>query len=230
MYVNFFIAKYYTMQMIKALFILIIPVLLFSCEKTETFNNTDTEVGHSKVVFFPTIETKGNRLTIINQGASYTDAGANAIINGGPNPFTTSGTVNTAVPGIYILRYATSNPEGFSVADFRTVVVIGNDVSGKDFSGTYARYVSGAPNGQTSTWTKTANGVYTVVNPGGATGVTATAVNYSGNNIAVPLQLTSVGEFSSQGGVYNPTAVPPQYQWVIINATYGTAVRTFIKQ
>jgi hypothetical protein len=217
------------MQRIKFCFLLLFSLTLFSCEKTETFNNTDTQVGHSKVVFFPTIETKGSRLIIINQGASYTDAGANAVLNNATNPFTTIGSVNTAVPGVYVLRYNTANPEGFSVGDFRTVVVIGNDVAGNDFSGTYARYVGGAPNGQTSTWTKTANGVYTVVNPGGATGVTATAVNYSGNNIAVPLQLTSVGEFYSTGGVYNKNAVPPQYQWVIINATYGNAVRTFVK-
>ncbi|HVG41694.1 MAG TPA: immunoglobulin-like domain-containing protein [Chitinophagaceae bacterium] len=218
------------MERLKYSFLFLFALSILGCEKTETFNNTDTQVGHSRVVFFPTLETKGERLIIINQGTTYTDAGANALLNGAANPFTTTGTVNTAVPGVYVLRYSTSNPEGFSTGDFRTVVVMGTDIAGNDFSGTYARYVSGAPNGQTSTWTKTANGVYTVVNPGGATGVTATVVNYSGNNIAVPLQLTSVGEFYSTGGVYNKNANPPQYQWTIINATYGNAVRTFVKQ
>lgn len=215
----------------NSLIILLLSVFFFmGCSKTETIHSTDTEEGHSKILYFPTIATKGDRLIILAQGATYTDAGANALLNGTANPFTTTGTVNTAVPGIYVLRYNTSNPEGFSVNDFRTVVVIGTDVSTHDYSGTYARYVSGVANGQTSTWTKTANGVYTVVNPGGATGVTAVAVNYTGNKIDVPLQLTSVGEFYSTGGVYDATAVPPQYQWTIINATYGNAVRTFIKQ
>lgn len=209
--------------------VLLCAGLSISCNK-ESINSTDTTVGHSRIVFFPTLTTKGDRLIILKQGDTYTDQGATATLNGQANPFATSGTVDPSKPGIYVLNYSTKNSEGFSATDYRTVAVIGNDVTANNFSGTYARYVGSAPNGQTSTWTKTANGVYTVVNPGGATGVTVTAVNYSGNIIAIPQQQTSAGTFSSQGGVYTPTAVPPQYQWVIINAGYGTAVRIFIKQ
>lgn len=214
----------------KFLFAAIFSGIFFtSCEK-DTVEITDTSVGISKIIFFPSLATKGDRLMIIKQGDTYTDQGATPMLNGQTNPFTTTGAVDASKPGIYILNYETKNAEGYSATDYRTVAVIGNDVSANNFSGTYARYVNGAPNGQTTTWTKTANGVYTVVNPGGATGVTVTAVNYSGNIIAIPLQATSSGVFSSQGGLYNPTAVPPQFQWIIINAGYGNAVRTFIKQ
>jgi hypothetical protein len=222
------------MKLIKYLLFFLVPVFIFGCAKDEEFNNTDTKVGHSRVVFFPTIETIGERLIIINQGDTYTEAGATAKLAGETVEYQTSGTVNPAVPGIYNIAFEASNPEGFSASDFRTVVVLGNDVGANDFSGTYARYVGGTPNGQTSTWTKIANGVYTVVNPGGATGVTATAVNYTGNRIAVPPQITEAGLFSTEisatSGIYYPNAIPPKYEWVIINATYGTALRTFIKQ
>lgn len=203
---------------------------LNSCNKEDIINSGDN-IGHSRIVYFPVLDTKGDRLVIIKQGDTFTDQGATATLNEQAAQFTTSGTVDATKPGIYSINYETKNPEGFSATDFRTVVVIGNDVPAtRDFSGTYARYIGGTANGQTSTWTKTATGVYTVVNPGGATGVTATAVNYTGNIIAVPLQITSAGPFSSSGGVYNVAAVPPQYQWVIVNAGYGAAVRTFIKQ
>jgi len=201
-----------------------------SCSKEE-ITSTPTTVGHSSIVYFPTIEVKGQQLVIIKQGDTYTDAGATAILNGQPSTYTTTGTVNTNTPGFYILNYETRNPEGFSATTYRTVAVVGNDIpASRDYSGLYARYVGGTANGQTSTWTKTATGVYTVVNPGGATGVTATAVNYTGNKVDIPQQQTEAGTFASTGGVYNPTAAPPSYQWAIVNAGYGTAVRVFIKQ
>jgi hypothetical protein len=219
------------MRLVRFLVFFSASVLLFGCAKEEKINNTESRVGESTVVFFPAVETKGNRLIILSQGQAYTEQGATAISNNQPVEVKINGSVNTAVPGVYVLRYeAESTPTGFPANDFRTVVVIGNDITdSKNLSGTYARYVNGAPNGQTTTWRKTARGVYEIENPGGAAGLTVTGVNYSGNNIAVPLQLTDVGEFYSTGGVYRPTATPPEFQWVIINATYGNAPRLFKK-
>lgn len=222
------------MKFIKNILILSVCYVFIGCAKEEKVNNTETKVGQSRVVFFPEIETKGEYVIVVQQGATYTDAGATGTLNGQPNPVTTTGTVNTAVPGIYTLTYETKNSDGFSASDYRSVAVIGNDVlNATDFSGTYARYIGSAANGQTSTWTKTAKGVYTVINPGGATGVTATAVNYTGNRIVIPPQPTSAGKFSSAissvSGIYYPTASPAYYQWAIVNAGYGTALRTFKK-
>jgi hypothetical protein len=204
--------------------------LVAACSKKESISQTETTVGRSKVIFFPSLSVKGDQLMIVQPGGTFTDPGATATLNNQPVQYTTSGTVNLATPGIYILNYEAKNEQGFAASDYRTVVVIGNDVSANNYSGTYARHVSGAPNGQTSTWTKIANGVYTVVNPGGATGVTATAVNYTGTKIAIPQQETAAGTFSSTDGVYYPNAVPPYFEWKIVNPGYGTALRTFIKQ
>ncbi|MBE7169805.1 MAG: DUF5011 domain-containing protein [Williamsia sp.] len=218
------------MTNLKKLLVLSLLCTGFACNKSDDFNYPEGTVGQSKIVYFPSVAVKGDKLVILQSGTAYTEPGVTALLNGQTVQFTTAGTVDATKAGIYNLTYTARNEQGYTASDWRTVVVIGTDVSTHDYSGTYARYVSGSPNGQTSTWTKRANGVYNVVNPGGATGVTATAVNYSGNNIAIPLQITEAGPFSSSGGVYNPSANPPRYDWVIINSGYGTAVRTFIKQ
>ena len=204
---------------------------LASCAKEEKIENTDTTVGESKIIFFPTIATKGAKLIILDQGTTYTEAGADAILGGAPTTFTTSGgPVNTAVPGVYNLKYLAANPEGYTAEDFRTVVVIGNDVAAKDLSGTYRR----AATGVNSTWTKTAKGVYTVENPGGAAvgaGMTVIGVNYTGNKIAIPKHVSpDFGVVSSGSEVYNAGATPITYSWVFFAGGYGTGLRTFTKQ
>jgi hypothetical protein len=204
--------------------------LLTACNK-DSVSNTGDRVGMSKITYYPEIATVGDRLIILSQGASYSDAGAKATVNGTEAKYETAGNVNTATPGIYVLQYTAVNSDGFSASDFRTVVVIGNDVAANDFSGTYARDI----NNITSTWTKTANGVYTVDNPGGAAsgvGYKVVVVNYTGNKITIPRQIAvdpstgNAGVVSSSNEVYSGS----KYQWVFLAGGYGTGVRTFIKQ
>ncbi|HEY0433094.1 MAG TPA: immunoglobulin-like domain-containing protein [Chitinophagaceae bacterium] len=199
-----------------------------ACNKTD-FNYPEGAVGISKIVYFPAISTKGEHLVIISQGSTFTDEGADATLNGTATQFTTTGSVDASTPGIYDLVYTAKNPQGYSATDFRTVVVIGSDVAANDFSGTYLRPATGI----TSTWTKTADGVYTVENPGGSSGVglTVIAVNYTGTSIAIPHQISpDFGEVSSGSESYTLTPPPPTYSWVFHAGGYGTALRTFIKQ
>ncbi|WP_069660074.1 immunoglobulin-like domain-containing protein [Arcticibacter eurypsychrophilus] len=216
---------------INLIALLLLSISIFSCKKDD-FNYPEGHVGISKITNYPIITLKGDLLTFVNQGTTYTDAGVTAMVGETSVEFTSSGTVNTAVPGVYVIDYAAKNEDGFAATAYRSVIVMSTsaDIPNHNYSGTYDRYAGGSPNGQTSTWTKTGNGVYTVANPGGATGVTVTAVNYSGNLIAIPQQETSAGTMSSSGGVYNPTASPLQYVWTILNATYGTSPRTFVKK
>jgi hypothetical protein len=214
------------MKFIKYLLVAITTLSFVGCAKEEV-TETDTEVGHSRVVFFPSIEIKGEHLIILNEGGTFTDPGVTALLAGEPTTTTTTGTVNTATPGIYNLVYSAANTEGNTVSDFRTVVVIGNDVVGKDLSGTYLR-----PGFVTSTWTKTANGVYTVENPGGAgvgAGLTVIAVNYTGNKIAIPKHISpDMGLVSSGSESYDPATGTIKYAFFA--GGYGTQVRTFVKQ
>lgn len=215
------------MKLTKYILVAFATILFIGCGKEDVIE-TDTEVGHSRIVYFPSIEINGEHLIILQQGATFTDPGATALLNAKPAEFTTTGTVNTGTAGVYNLVYEAKNAEGFSATDFRTVVVIGNDVAGKDLSGTYLR----AATGVTATWTKTANGVYTLENPGGAgvgAGLTVIAVNYTGNKIVIPKQVSpDFGLVSSGSESYDPATGTIKY--VFFAGGYGTGLRTFVKQ
>lgn len=206
----------------------LITIFLFACNKTDFDYPPDT-VGSSKIIYFPSVTINGERLIIINEGSTYTDPGADAQLNGAPVQYTTTGTVDPTTPGVYDITYTASNPQGFSASDWRTVVVIGGDVSTNDFSGVYLR-----TGFATSTWTKTGDGIYSVENPGGAAvgaGLTVVAVNYTGTKIAIPHQISpDFGEVSSSEESYSLTPAPPTYSWVFHASGYGTQLRDFVKQ
>ena len=201
---------------------------LASCKK-DNFNYPEGTVGVSKIIYFPTIAIKGDHLIIINQGATFTDPGVTATLAGAAAQYTTSTTVTTTTGGIFNIVYTASNAQGYKATDWRTVVVIGNDVAANDFTGTYLR----AATGVTSTWTKTASGVYSVENPGGAgvgAGLHVIAVNYAGTSIAIPKQDSpDYGIVSSASESYSTTP-PATYKWVFFAGGYGTSSRTFVKQ
>jgi len=213
---------------IKILFLSLFAVAVLASCKKDDFNYPAGTVGISKIINFPTIAIKGDRLFIINQGTTYTDPGVTAILAGAPTQYTTSATVSTSQGGVYNLVYTASNPEGYKATDWRTVVVIGSNAAGNDFSGTYLR----AATGVTSTWTKTAPGVYNVENPGGAVagaGLNVIAVNYSGTSITIPKQDSpDFGIVSSASESYT-TAPPATYKWIFFAIGYGTGLRTFVK-
>lgn len=203
--------------------------VLLSCGK-ETVDITDTTVGHSRITNFPLLTVKGAQYVAVAMGGTFTEPGVSATEGGNTIPVTTTGTINTATPGVYSLTYTAVNKDGFSTTGSRTVVVYSTaaDAALNDFSGNYAR----TSNGVVSTWTKIAPGVYVVLNPGGAAGSSLTAVvlNASGTNIKIPSQRTSDGNItSSSQETYTKTGTP-QYSWVIVNPGYGPALRTFVKQ
>jgi hypothetical protein len=218
------------LKIISLISCLLAICILFSCNKHD-FNYPEGTVGISKIVSFPTVSTIGSHLVIIDQGSTYSDSGATATVNGTTVQFTVSGSVDATTPGVYMLNYsAQSTPPGYSASDWRTVVVIGNDVSINDFSGTYVRSATGV----SSTWTKTADGVYSVENPGGATagvGLKVIAVNYTGTKITIPQQISpDFGTVSSASESYNLTPLPVTYSWIFFAPNYGTSLRSFVKQ
>jgi hypothetical protein len=216
----------------QILSIVLLSTVFFTSCKKDDINNTDEIVGHSRVTNFPEISIKGDRLIILNEGGSYTEPGVTALIKGADVQYQTNGTVNTAVPGVYNLTYSAQNADGYSASDWRTVVVIGNDVAANDFSGSYLRETTGT----TTTWTKKAAGVYEIDNPGGAAtgyGLKAIVVNYQGSKVKIPRQLGvdpagSPIEVSSGAESYTPET--SSYSWIFLAPGYGTAARTFVKQ
>src|SRR6476661_5838426 len=109
----------------KLMLFLLAPTLLcLACNKDPEFDYPEGKVGSSKIIYYPSISIKGERLILLEQGDSYTDSGAVATLNGENVEAVVTGSVDTNTPGVYELNYSASNPEGFSVSDFRTVVVI----------------------------------------------------------------------------------------------------------
>jgi Domain of unknown function (DUF5011) len=211
-----------------------IPLLsllsIMGCAEKETFNNSQDKVGISRVIYFPIVSLKGERYVFIAAGSAYTEEGVNSKVGDADVPFTTEGTVNTATPGVYTLKYTAANSDGFTSSVVRTVAVYSTDASAaaNDFSGSYAR----STNGSLAVWTKVAPGVYSVFNPGGAPGTNLTVVvfNATGNTIKIPSQQTNDGNITtSSEEVYTPGS-PAKYVWKIVNPGYGTGLRTFTKQ
>jgi hypothetical protein len=204
---------------------------LFSgCAKEEEINNTETQVGHSRVTFFPVLQLQGDRYVPVALGSTYTEPGATAKEGETDITPTISGTVNTNTPGVYTIIYTATNKDGFSVSERRTVVVYSTDASAadNDLSGNYARNT----NGSVAVWTKIAPGVYTVFNPGGAPGtnLTVVAINPTGFSIDIPEQQASDGSVTSSAQESYTNGSPATYSWQILNPGYGTALRTFTKQ
>jgi hypothetical protein len=204
---------------------------MLSCNKDPDFNYPEGKVGQSKIIYFASVVTNGDKVIFLKEGDSYSDAGATVTLNNEPYDYTTDGAVNTSVPGVYDIIYSAVNAEGYSASDWRTVVVIGNDVAGNDFSGTYLRT---DPPGFTSIWTKISDGIYEVDNPGGSDGYggfTVIAVNYQGTKITIPHQISpDFGEVSSSDETYDASASPVTYSWVFYAGGFGTYLRTFTKQ
>jgi len=219
---------------IRLIFFCLLAIAGLSCNK-ENFNYAKNTVGSSKIIYFPIISTKGDKIIAVKQGDVYADAGATATLNNAPVDYIADQTINTANPGIYTITYTASNPQGFTASDWRMVVVIPSSVvadpvvSANDFSGVYLR----AATGVTSTWVKLGTGVYKVENPGGSSGVGKYVVvtNYSGNDISIPTQNAPDfgGTVSSGNETYSP-GPPATYSWKFFAIGYGTGLRSFVKQ
>jgi hypothetical protein len=218
------------MKIIKYL-IAVFAIYAFSgCAKTEDFNNTETEIGHSRVTFFPVLTLKGDQYMAVPVGGTFTDPGSTAKEGESDIKPTIAGSVNTAVPGVYALTYTATNKDGFSVSDNRFVAVYATDATaaGNNLSGNYAR----STNGSVAVWTKLAPGVYTVFNPGGAPGTNLTVFvfNPTGFTIKIPSQVSNDGTITSSAQEVYTNSTPPKYTWQILNPGYGTGLRTFTKQ
>ncbi len=120
------------MKMKNNKFILIVALLfmalgMYNCTK-------DTE-GVSKTTTYAVLTMKGAADTVIAKGSTWTDPG---IIVSTGDPYTITGTVNTATAGRYLLVYNASNVDGFASKINRTVWVVGVTGSATpNFAGTY---------------------------------------------------------------------------------------------
>src|SRR5689334_15835888 len=150
------------MKKVIQLMFLALIIVLGACNEKE-IHNTDTQIGQSRVTFFPLLTLKGPKFIAVAKGGTYTDPGYTATEGGQPIQATASPAVNTASPGVYSVVYTATNKDGFSSQAYRIVIVYDTDATAaaQDLSGNWAR----TSNGSVATFTKLAPGVYTVFNP-----------------------------------------------------------------
>jgi hypothetical protein len=207
---------------IKYTAIAILTGMLFACEPDKV-----TE-GISDITFFPVITMKGEQWDQVPLGTKYTDPGVESKENADVITTKITGAVDETKAGVYTIRYDAVNKDGYASTEYRYVGVIDPAVAGTDISGTYKR---NAGEMGISNVTKVSGNLYHTDNIGGVAipnaGLGVYFYHYAKGKLGVPFQLTPGNSFeASNGAIVEGT----QYSWSVINAGYGTAVRTFIKQ
>ncbi len=194
---------------------------MYSCEK-------DDETAHvSFVTTYPTVTLNGEEWNVVPQGEAFTDSGAVAMEGDKEIDVTTSGTVDTSTPGVYLITYTATNSDGFSASATRKIGVISPEAAAIDLSGQYQR---NAGAGGISTVTRLEPGFYTSDNVGGVAdpgpSTTVRFYHYDVDEIAAPPQDVLGSTFETVDGSVIPGV---SYSWVVLNSGYGDALRTFVK-
>ncbi|MEZ2334504.1 DUF5011 domain-containing protein [Mucilaginibacter sp. RCC_168] len=210
-------------------------ILLTACSK-DNFKYEPGHVGSSKITNYAVFTLKnivvanGLSYTAIAKGSAYTEPGVEAKAGSETLKVTTSGTVDTSTPGVYVITYGATNSDGFDATANRYVVVYSTDASAAshDFSGSYIR----TSNQLIAKWAKIGPGVYSVLNPGGAanTNLTVVAFNDTANHIFIPQQDASDGSSTkskSESTTVSPDGILTRYSMIIVNPGYGAGLRTF---
>jgi len=206
-----------------SILIMFTALIIAGCKK-ETTKDVSTTL---KV---PTIELNGSQYVSVAVGGTYTDAGAKytgedgSVITIQP----TSNTVNTSQPGLYSVTYKQVSKSGIFTTEASRIVAVTYQNNPYDYSGNYLRPATGA----SAILTKVAPGLYKVQNPGGAVGHEAAVVYFietALNTFEGPTQEeTSLGVGTIT--ITNISLTTTGGSWKIVNAFYGTALRTFVKQ
>jgi hypothetical protein len=205
-----------------SIYLVLSAAFLVGCQDDETDNV-------SFVTTYPVITVEGPLLIIVPLGSSYTDAGAAAHVGSEETTVNTSGAVNVNEPGVYPITYRANNTDGFFRTARREVVVYDPATDAIDLSGEYEEGVTGA----IVTVTKTGPSTYSIDDAAGFGTdpfLVATFVHTSGDELVIPFQATSSGitvETIPGSGAITATG----FTWQLLaSSTFGTRVRTFVKQ
>jgi len=200
-------------------------VTIVGCKKVE--NQYPSKIVK---VSYPAITLNGDAALTINVGDAYVDAGAKLTddITGAVSDVEGDiSEVNTSVEGLYFVRYAASNANGYSTTIVRAVAVTGiSDLV--DISGEYLN----AARGGTAILTKVSRGLFLSdnVNGGGSLGSIYMMIK-GDTTLDVPAQWSNDGGFD--GDYLDETlylSPDTAYEYAINAAGFGTSSRLFEKQ
>jgi hypothetical protein len=212
-----------------------VTLLLSGCGKDENVA--------SKATFWPVIKINGNEFVVLEDGATYTEAGATVTVNGSTIPYETVSDVDDTQFGAYTVTYSAQNEDGITASKTRTVIVVNSAAAADNLSGTYQR----STNTPVSVWAKHPTKPYTYVanNPGGVNNnapfnIQFTIYNVAPGIVVVPLQ--SAGAiapfYATSGSIGGDPLIPfnvgatvgqTAYAWYLNGPNFGPSLRTFKK-
>ena len=206
---------------------------VMACDRD--FESDNIAVG---TIRFPAIQLKGDDVVIVNQGGTYSDAGATASLGSDDitSQLETSTNLDLTKSGIYTVDYSVTNVNELgqetTVTQQRVIVVApSNPNTATDLSGTYNRVQ--ATGVGVAVWTKVAPGLYRNDNVGGVVAPSPAIIpvfvfHYADGTISIPEQPVPNGY-----GVLdaNITLTATGYILSIPDTPgFGTQNRTFVKQ
>ncbi len=197
--------------------------VIYSCKKTPAV------VSKTVTASAPTITISGQKIFSIPVGGALPTVTASAydstLKEVCPITLDASGLDNSA-PGLNFVTIKSTNSNGY-ISNQSVAVAVTNIASDWDLSGEYKRQSNGIP----STCKELANGFYQVSNVGGSSlVVVGYFVQVAPDQIDFPSQLTDVGVMDCTGETLVTLPADTSYSWVVKNASFGPAVRKFIKQ
>jgi hypothetical protein len=209
--------KYLKTIKIAALAVLLLTIL--SC-------STEPAIG-SSVTYFPAITIKGDVLTVIKKGDTFSDQGATALAGTSSLPIVTAGTVDSNTIGVYKIDYSAINEDGFSASKTRTVIVISPNPSSINLEGTFFRGANA------NVVTRISDRVYSCNNATGYTNgddnnLTLVFYNLDDTKVYAPFtenaSVTGLSAESNIGTIVNQN----KWSWVIkASGFFGAQARNF---
>ncbi len=178
----------------------------------------------------PTITLTGKSFYSINVGAAAPAIAATAydsiLKEAYPVSLDVSG-IDASTPGLYTAQCKATNKYGY-IGTKNVYVAVTNVDPAWNLSGVYKRTSNQAP----VNVTEVENGLYEIDDVGGAPTfqITAYMIMLNDSTIDVPLQPTEAGDLYCQNEKLIIVGTDTSYQWVVRNASFGTANRTFVKQ
>lgn len=206
--------------------VLSLALVFTGCKKDETDNL-------SRVKDYPSIVLTGGPAISVPLNSTFSDPGTVTTLGAANLTPKVTGTVNTAVPGVYTISYEAANSEGDTIAVNRLVAVVDPRVT-VDQSGIFDR--TGFATNPPATWTRVGNGLYVTANLGGAApgaDYPAYFAQVTPTQVVFPTQnVPGVGSFSfgTPTTTFDASGKLTSYSYVVVNPGFGTARRTFTRR
>ncbi|GAA4468509.1 hypothetical protein GCM10023093_26230 [Nemorincola caseinilytica] len=181
-------------------------------------------------VTYPTIALNGAKYVTIDVGTAYADPGATGTddISGSTRSLTAEySTLDVNTPGIYYMRYAMTNANGYITKVGRYIAVTNYD-DDVDLTGVYER----TSNGVQVNVTRVSRAMYMTDDMGGA-GLPDAAyfavIDEATIDLSVQLSESIGEEIDASDEELHVTATDTSFQYRLSAPGYGTALRVFEK-